>query len=373
MHSKLRTWIDIDTKALTHNYSFFRKYISKEVALLAVVKSNAYGHGLVDFALHMEKCGVDMIGVDSVVEGISLRKKGIQTPILTLGYVLPEVISDAQEHNITVTVSTFEGLSEVAKSDTSTPLTVHIKVDTGMHRQGFLKHEKARVIEQLKKLPEHVRVTGLYTHFASAKNPVVRGLTNTQIVEFNEWRALFKEEGFKVIAHASATAGALLYPEAHYDMVRIGIGMYGHSPSGEVSAYLGEKLDLRPALTWKTIISEVKKLPEGGRVGYDQLGYIDKGGVLAVCPIGYWHGYPRALSGLGRVIVNGVVARVIGRVSMDMIALDVTNASAKVGDEVCILSPEYPEIGAQNVAGLADTIHYELITQINPLIKRYYV
>ncbi len=372
MNAKLRTWIEVDTNALAHNYAFFRTFIQPHVRMLSVVKSNAYGHGLVDFARTMESLGIDMIAVDSVVEGLALRKEGITVPILTLGYALPAIIPDAQENNITLTVSTMEGFDALQLSDTSKSLSVHIKVDTGMHRQGFLIHEVSSVLECIAKLPRHITVTGLYTHFAAAKNPAVRGLTDKQIAEFIVWKNAFSDAGLNVVAHASATGGTLLYPEAHFDMVRVGIGMYGYTPSVEVSASLGNRLSLVPAFTWKTIISEVKKLPNGGRVGYDQVGSIPKGGVLAVCPIGYWHGYPRALSGLGTVIVRNTPVKVIGRISMDMITLDVSGVPVAVGDEVTLLSPAYPETKVEVVAGLADTIHYEFITQINPLIKRFY-
>ncbi|MCX6701614.1 MAG: alanine racemase, partial [Candidatus Zambryskibacteria bacterium] len=176
----LRTWIEIDTKALSHNYNLLRKIIPKSIKFMSVVKSNAYGHSLVDFALEGQKLGVDWFGVDSIVEATALRDSGIKKPILVLGYTLPEMLIKAMEQDISITVSTFELLDVISKTSFAGKIKVHIKVDTGMHRQGFQEHEIDKVITKLKNLKSKIKVEGLFTHFAGIKNSTFSKLTDKQ-------------------------------------------------------------------------------------------------------------------------------------------------------------------------------------------------
>lgn len=368
----LRTWIEIDKKAIAHNYHVFRNLIDKKCKLLAVVKSNAYGHNLMEFAKEQEKLGADFLGVDSVVEAITLRKDGIKIPILVLGYTLPEMILEAVNKNISITVSNFETLSSVIKSKLK--IKIHIKVDTGMSRHGFLESDIKEVLNKLKN-NKNIVVEGLFTHFSMAKNPSFPTHTNSQIEKFEKWRDAFMKAGYKPICHASATSGTLLYPKAHFDMVRIGISLYGIWPSKESEAYMGDKISLKPVLSWKTIIAEIKKLPKGSKVGYDCTEVLKKDSTIAVCPIGYWHGYPRALSSIGKVLINGEKAKILGRVCMDIVMVDVTHIkNIKVGDEVVLIGKSgTQEISADDISTLLDSSSYELLTRINPLIKRVYV
>mgnify|MGYP001562478360 CR=1 FL=1 len=364
----LRTWLEIDCLAIEKNYKLFRSLIAPKTKLMAVVKSNAYGHGLVDFAKELERLGADWFGVDSVVEGLTLRRERIKTPILVLGYTLPDRFKEAADNNIFITVSSLESLAQVLKSDFRQPLRVHLKIDTGMHRQGFLMKDLPKVLK-LKIKPE-----GLYTHFALAKNPAFLEYTKKQIAEFEEWRIAFTKVGLSPICHASATAGAMIFPEAHFDMVRIGIGLYGLWPAKEVESYFSGRLTLEPVLDWKTIISEIKNLPKGAKIGYDLTETLQKESRMAICPIGYWHGYPRALSSIGFVLVGGKRAKILGRVSMDMITVDITGIEkVKVGDEVVLIGKQgKEEITAAEIGNLADTSHYEIVTRLNPLMKRVY-
>lgn len=369
----IRTWIEIDKKAIADNQKTIRSLLSPKTKLMAVVKSNAYGHGLVDFSAEVAKHGVDWFGVDSIVEAIALRKTGISKPMLVLGHTLPDMLSAAVEFNVSVTVSTFELLSEIAKAELEEKLKIHIKVDTGMHRQGFEWNDHEKLFEVLKKMDKKVEVEGLFTHFAAAKNPAIPQHTERQLKIFEEWQAAFKKEGYKVIEHAAASGGTILYKNSHFDMVRVGAAMYGQWPSKEVRAHAYQSLVLKPVLSWKTIIGEVKKIKKGERVGYSLTEELKRDSLLAICPIGYWHGFPFALSGIGEVLVNGKRARVLGRVSMDMIAIDVTDVGGvKVGDEVVIIGKSGEEVvTAQDLADLCDTSHnYEIVTRINPLIKR---
>ncbi len=378
----LRTWIEIDKKAIAHNYRVFRNLIDKKCKLLAVVKSNAYGHNLMEFAKEQEKLGADFLGVDSVVEALTLRKEGIKISILVLGYTLPEMISEAVNKNISITVSNFETLSAVIKnfppslrsSGEASKIKIHIKVDTGMSRHGFLENDIEEVLNKLKN-NKNIIVEGLFTHFSMAKNPSFPAYTNSQIEKFEKWRETFLKAGYKPICHASATSGTLLYSKAHFDMVRIGVSLYGIWPSKESEAYMGDKISLKPVLSWKTIVAEIKKLPKGSKVGYDCTEILKKDSTIAVCPIGYWHGYPRTLSSIGKILINGEKAKILGRVCMDIIMVDVTYIEKiKVGDEVVLIGKSgTQEISADDISTILDGSPYELLTRINPLIKRIYI
>lgn len=387
----LRTWIELDREAIKHNLGQFRSLIAKKTKLCAVVKSNAYGHSLIEFSKEIVKDGADWLAVDSVVEGIRLCEEGIKLPILILGYTLPEKLQEAVDADLSISISHFEGLEEILKvAGTSSQVPkIHIKVDTGMHRQGFMLEDAPKLLKILAAAKNSLVIEGLFTHFAAAKNPAFPAQTQKQLAEFNEWVSLFKKAKFDPIVHAAATSGTILFPESHFDMVRIGIGLYGLWPSNETKAFAEKKdgkneksergLSLKPVLTWKTIVGEVKTLKDGGAVGYDFTETLPKNSKIAILPIGYWHGYPRALSGIGTVSVNDQTAKVVGRVSMDMIIVDVTDIkNIKIGDEVILLgSSSTGDLTngptAENVAALIEASWYEIITRLNPLIRRFFV
>jgi alanine racemase len=369
----LRTWVEIDKSAIKHNYNTFRAFISKTVKFMSVVKSNAYGHNLVDFAKEQEKLGADYLAVDSVVEGLALRKEEIKKPILVLGYTLPEMFSIAGENNIEVSISNFDYFTEINKLKLKTPLKVHIKIDSGMHRHGFQVEEIKKVITEIKN-SKNIEVVGLYTHFAAAKNPAFPKQTQNQINIFNTWREAFKKAEIKVITHTCATSGTIIFPEAHFDMVRVGIGLYGIWPSVETKAFINNKFILKPVLSWKTLVAEIKEVKNGEKIGYDFTEKLEKNSRIAILPIGYWHGFPRALSAIGQVIINGQKAKILGRVCMDIVMVDVTHIKGvKVGDEVTIIGRDgSTEVSVDDIAGLIEGSSYEIVTRINPLIKRIY-
>lgn len=377
----LRTWIEINRGAIRHNFSVFRGLVPKTCKILGVVKSNAYGHNLLEFAKELERLGVDFLGVDSVVEGLALRKEGIKTPILILGYTLPEMIEVAVVNNLDITVSSFDYFTEIKKLNFNKIINIHIKVDTGMSRHGFTEKEIKKVLAEIEKINNRLVVVGLYTHFAMAKNPSFPAYTKMQIEKFNIWREAFVKAGLKPICHAGATAGTLLYPDAHFNMVRIGISLYGIWPSREAQSFYENKIKLQTVLSWKTIIAEIKKYPKGTKMGYDCSEILDRDSVVAVLPVGYWHGLPRALSSIGHVLVNGVKCKILGRVCMDIIMIDVTGVKnpkvglpAQTGDEVTIIGRDGGnEITVDSIATLLDGSAYELVTRINPLIKRIYI
>ncbi|MBM3284843.1 MAG: alanine racemase, partial [Candidatus Aminicenantes bacterium] len=253
---ELRTWIEVDRRALKHNLRVFRRRLPHSCRVMAVAKSNAYGHGLYDFVPAMETMAVDWHGVDSIVEAITLRNTGVRKPILVLGYTLPGRFPEAIKHRVSLTISSMESLRRLAALPDPRKLKIHLKLDTGMHRQGFLPGEVGDLIRFVKKNARRLDIEGVYTHFAAAKDRGSRAYTRNQIELFERALSRFFQAGFHPIRHACATAGALNYPEAHYDMVRIGIGLMGLWPSTETRRAWEKELTLKPALTWRTILSE---------------------------------------------------------------------------------------------------------------------
>lgn len=372
----LRTWVVISKSSLKNNYHIFRKLIDEKCLLMAVTKSNAYGHELVDYVKTMSEFGVDWLGVDSITEALTLRKKGIKKPILVLGYTLPINFKAAINNDISLTISGWENLDNLQKlSASAKKLNIHLKIDTGMHRQGFQLDEVPRVAQALKRLTSIINIEGVYTHFASAKDPESPQDTKAQIKKFNQAIKILEKAGLKPLRHAAASGGTILYPQAHYDLVRVGAGLYGFWPSKEAKKKYSKLLHLEPGLSWKTIVCEIKTIPKGERVGYDFTQTLARKTVIGVCPVGYWHGLPRSLSSSGSVLVNGKRAKILGRVSMDMITIDLTDIiNVAVGAEVTIIGKDKnEEITAEEIADLCGTTNYEILTRINPLIKRIYV
>jgi len=371
----LRTWIEIDTKALLHNYRVFRD-LAGDRKLLAVVKSNAYGHNIIEASKVFVKAGADYLGVDSMTEALTLRHEGIKKPILVLGYTLPEYLTVASQKKIILSLSSFDQIGVLKKFATSHPrqhISLHLKIDTGMHRQGFQLREFPALIKELKDLPPTIKIEGLYSHLAGPAEKKFQAKTKKQIEIFQVAKNLLVEAGFtKLLSHLGATGSTFNYPDLPVEMVRIGIGLYGYYPSDEVAktSLKHKNLRLKPALVWKTIVSEIKEVNKNESVSYSFTKKLKRDSKLAILPIGYWHGYPRALSNLGQVMIKNQRARVVGRVCMDMIIVDITDhRQVKVGDEVTLLGDK---ISAEEFANWAKTSNYEVITRLNPLIKKIY-
>jgi len=400
-----RTWVEIDTFALRHNFLQLAKLIGPHCRFMAVVKSNAYGHGLVQVAKQLANYQLPVtsnqlpvtklwFGVDSIVEALRLREHRIKNPILVLGSTLPERMREAVKHNITLTVSNFESLSALAKLRQKPAF--HIKIDSGMHRQGFLPEDMFRLIKFLKRLK--LMPAGVYTHFAAAKDRLYPISTLKQFQNFKGVLGDLERAGLSnkgampagkrgsasggknLIIHAAASGGTILLPETHLDMVRVGMALWGHWPSEEARLNIASgkfglpRLTLRPILSWKTRIAEIKKIPAGSAVGYDLSECVRRKSAIAILPIGYWHGFDRGLSSLGYILVRGRKAKVIGRVSMDMTVCDVTNIpGVRVGDTAVIIGRQSREkVTAEEMARSLGTSPYEVLTRINPLIERIY-
>lgn len=351
MHRPYKTWIELDRLALRYNIDKIRSKIGSQTKLLAVVKSNAYGHGLTLFSECADNLpgggGVDGFCVDSVIEGRKLRGHGIKKPILVLGTSLPAALPIAQARDVTITISESNTLHFVAKKYPLAPF--HLKIDTGLHRQGFYPSDLMPIIQYIKK--NNLNLTGVYSHLAMADN---KNFSQQQLAVFKNALGVVDSllPNKKIIRHIAATGGTLLGKDFHYDAVRVGMGLYG-CRSG-----------FKPVLRWKAIVSELKQLNHGDYVGYDMTRHIAKQTCAAVIPIGYWHGFDRGLSNLGYVTIRGKKAPVLGRVSMDIIVVDVSRIPCKIGDTATIIG------SAAVMAKQLDTSPYEIITRINPLIKK---
>lgn len=370
-NNSLKVWVEIDKKAISNNISEIRRIIGKDVDLFSVVKSNAYGHGIFDFSKAVNDVGVDGFCVDSVIEAVSLRKDGIDKPILVLGPTLDGLFSQAEENNIVLSIASRETLNSLVKSKERPE--VHLKIDSGMHRQGFFISEVKEILKIIKK--SDINLTGIFSHFASAKDINYPTYTDKQLAEFQRAVEICKEEGFNDLkTHISATGGAMIDKKYHLDLIRSGIGIYGIFPSKELEQQMSDQVNFQPVLSWRALISEVKKVSKGEYVGYDLTKKLDRDTEVAIVPIGYWHGLPWAMSGNGNLLVNGKRAEILGRVSMDLLTIDVTSLDCKAGDIVTIIGKDGDDhIRATDIARSCNTSTYEIITRINPLIKRIVV
>jgi alanine racemase len=369
---RYKTWVEIDPAAFRFNVRACRALLKPRTGLWLVCKSNAYGHGLVPLASMGEKLGLDGYCVDSVVEGSRLREAGLAKPILVLGPTLPHLLPSAAEHTLHLTVSGWDALEALAKAPKKPGY--HLKIDTGMHRQGFYPADLPKAWTRIRKSGLESKLAGVYTHFMAAKDPGYPGSARAQFDEFGKALAFLKKapgRPARFTAHCAASGAALLDRRYHLDAVRFGICLYGLWPSKELEMRFGGAMRFKPVLSWRSIVSEVKAAAKGSFVGYDMTERLDRNSKLAVVPIGYWHGYDRGLSGNGEVLVNGRRARVRGRISMDMIIVDITDAPCRAGDVVTLIGRDGRHaVTAAELGSCIGTTAYEILTRINPLVKR---
>lgn len=378
---KLFQWVEIERKALIHNVRQFRLLAGPRTRLLAVVKGNAYGHGMGEVAKIALKGGADWLGVNSVEEGISLRNTGIGAPILVLGATLLCDLEKALRSDLHLTIYNRQTIEELGRlvSKLKKRAHVHIKVETGTYRQGVRPEDLPRFAKQILKHPG-LELAGVSSHFANIEDTTSTAYPELQL---NSFLAAFEELRRERIAvplkHMSCTASSILFPETHFDMIRVGIGLYGLWPSREtfVSCRLQkrEPLELRPVLSWRARIAQLRSAPKGSFIGYGCTYKTTRAARLAVIPVGYYDGYPRSLSNSAHVLVRGRRAAVRGRVAMNFIVADVTDIPAvRLEDEVTLIGRDGREaISVDSLASLAGTISYEMISRINPLVPRIYV
>lgn len=382
-----KTWVEISRSALEHNIKSFKRHVGRETALMAVVKSNAYGHGLSEVAQTADKAGVAWFGVDNVDEGLALRRAGVTKPILILGYTLNSRLKDCVENSLSFVVYNIETVQALKKlklkplgerpAKNSRAAFVHIKVETGTTRQGVAGAELSRLVKALKRVPG-VIIEGISTHYANIEDTTDSSFSETQLKRFEEAVAKLKREGVDPPwKHTACSAAAILYPRTYFNLARLGIAMYGLWPSREtlvVAKRQKRELKLKPVMTWKSVVAQVKRVGRGTPVSYGLTESVTRNSKLAVIPVGYWDGYDRrGMSHVGQVLIRGKRCKILGRVCMNMCIADVTDVpGVKPEDEVVLLGTSRKQrVSAEDIASKLDTINYEVVTRVNPQLPRF--
>lgn len=353
-----RTLTEINLGAIRRNAEAIKAYTTKK--LIAVVKADAYGHGMIRVAETLLAVA-DMFAVATVEEGVELRQAGVQKPILILFSSLPEQVAEILEHQLTPTVADWEFASQLNGSAPKT-VNVHVNTNTGMNRSGVRWTEADQFLNRLKTL-ERLEVAGLFTHLATA-DEVDKSFVSVQLGRFSSLLAGNSVE----MVHVANSAATLAVPEAHFDAVRPGLSLYGIYPASD------KPIVLAPALTWKSRVGWVGSISEGEGVSYGLTFKASRQTRVAMVQVGYGDGYPRSLSGVGEMLIGGVRCPIIGRVCMDVSVVDIENAAnVSVGDEVVLIGKQGDaEITVDEVAQRAGTISYEILTQIGPRVKRVF-
>jgi alanine racemase len=367
------TWLEIDLSVLTSNVRELRRRIGPRRLLYAVVKANAYGHGANLIAASAMRAGADRLAVAAVNEAVALRRAGLDAPILVLGYTPPELAQTLLEYALTATV--YEARTALAFAEAAArqgqPLPVHLKVDTGMHRLGVDHADALELCARLNR-DDHLRLEGIYTHFSTADEMDQR-YSREQLRRFCLLLDRLVSAGCRPpIAHAANSAATLALPQAHLDAVRCGILLYGLSPSADLPA----PPELRPVLSWKARIAQVRRLNAGEPVSYGNTWRAPDTRIVAVVPVGYADGFPRSPQNWQRVLIGGREASIVGRVCMDQTVVDVTEivasgVSVEQHDEVVLIgSQQGANLSAEMVAARLGTINYEVTSRLMARLPR---
>lgn len=369
------TYAEINLANLAFNFNSSKKFIGENINYMAVVKADGYGHGAVECAKKLESMGVEWFGVALPEEGLELRLNNIKSPILCLGgfwsgqekLLIRELLTP-----VIYRLEQAENLNKAAK-EKGVIVDIHIKIDTGMGRIGFRFDEVKNFVEHLKKF-KNLNIQGLMTHFAAADNLLENEFTNLQTERFEDVLKIFTENGIEPAFRDLANSpGAVVHEKSRGNMVRLGGILYG---LGEDVLPTGvEKPELKPLMSVRTRISQLKKVPKGESIGYSRTFITSQDSLIATIPIGYQDGFRRALSNRGRVIINNCFAPVVGRVSMDWTIVDVTGVpNVKVNDEVIVIgSSNGLSITTEELALKTGTISYEITCGINKRVTRKYV
>ena len=359
---KSLAWIEINLENLEYNIKEIQKIISKKTKIMAVVKANAYGHGLVLISKKLNEIGIFNFAVSSLKEGIELRENGILGNILILGFTDYKNLEDVIKYDLIQTIIDYDYAKRIEKLDLSQKLKVHLKINTGMNRIG----ENYQNIEKIKEIfaIKNIEILGLFTHLSVSDSSNLEDInfTKRQINNFFQVVNGLKSIGYSNFSsHIQSSYGILNYPELNLDYVRIGIIMYGVHSEKNIKTKVN--INLKPVLTLKAKISSIHELDVNESISYGRT-YITTSKIkVATVSIGYADGYPRSLSSKGIVLVNGKRRPILGRICMDQLIIDVTNMSIQVGDIVTLIG-EDQDIKAEDVSYLANTISNELLSRL---------
>ncbi len=357
----------VDLKAIAHNVRQVRKRIGSQRDLMAVVKADGYGHGAVNVSSSALKSGANCLGVAVPEEGEEIRRAGLDAPITVLGLIQPEEAYKVVDFGLEQTICSIEvaeALNQIA-SNRGTAVDVHIKIETGMGRVGVQPNDTVAFARRIGKL-KHLNVKGIFSHFSCA-DEMDKAFSTKQIEIFDGVVREIEASGIRIPKRHMANSAAILdLPESYYDLVRPGIMIYGLYPSPEVS----HSIELKPAMTFVTRVTFVKKVPPGTSISYGRTFITDKEIPVATLPVGYADGYSRALSGRGEVLVKGFRAPLIGRICMDMCMIDVSGVeNVQPGDEVILFGEGLP---VDEVAEKLGTINYEVVCAVGKRVPRVY-
>ncbi|HEX2054025.1 MAG TPA: alanine racemase [Actinomycetota bacterium] len=365
----LALWAEVDLGCIRRNVSRIKGLLRPGTLLLAVVKANAYGHGEVEAAGAAIDGGADWLGVARVEEGTALRRAGIDRPILLLAQPPLSALAAAAEYGLTPTIYTEEAARAwAAQAGGGRRLRCHLKVDTGMHRYGVAYDRAEKFLDLLRSL-DGVEVEGIWTHFAVAED-VANSFTSQQHKLFVELLEALGDKTAGLLRHMSNSAGSLTFPEAHLDLVRTGIATYGIHPSPA----LAPVLPLEPAMSLKSRVGLLKRLPAGESISYGQRYTLSREGTVATIPCGYADGLRRSLTNTGEVLIRGRRYRISGTITMDHFLVDAGDDPIEAGDEVVILGRQgEDQITAQEMADKLGTIPYEVVCGISARVRRVYL
>lgn len=380
MNMVKRTWAEISLNAIEHNYNVIRNKVADDTKVCCVIKADGYGHGAVELSQIYEKLGADFFAVSNIDEGIEIRKSGSKLPIVILGYTPVSEAENLAEYDISQAVFSLEYAKELSEKcvEEDCICKMHIKVDSGMSRIGFMCQEFPRDEYSIEEICEacclpNLEVEGLFTHFCvSDEDAEGREFTNKQYENFIHVRDSLKKRGVDIsVVHCSNSGAIEDYPETCCDMVRAGIILYGLAPSSK----LADRLDLVPAMTLKTVVAFVKEVQKGATISYGRTFTAARKMKIATVPIGYADGFIRQNAKDGYMMVNGKKAKIVGRICMDQTMLDVTDIEdVKTGDEVVVFGTgENGEPTADSLAENTGTINYETVCLVGKRVPRIYI
>lgn len=364
------THVVVDLNILKENFQKI-KAAASPARVMPILKANAYGHGLVRVAQLFQELNADYLGVAFLEEGILLREHGIKIPILVLGGIWGNQIPIFLKHDLTITASSSNKLSQIndIAGQMKIKAKVHLKIDTGMERIGVHYYSAEKFLESAVNF-KNVEIEGIYSHFANSEKEDL-SYTKLQLERFNEVLHFFDKHSIKTPTRHISNSGAILQmPEANFDLVRPGILLYGVYPSKEIL----KSIEVKPALTWKSLVVYFKVIKANHPVGYGSVWKSDHNIRSVTIPVGYGDGYLRSMSGKAQILLNGNRYPVVGTISMDQIVANIENDSAYNGDEVILIGGDKNNfISVEELAGWAGTIPYEILTNINTRVPRVYV
>jgi alanine racemase len=367
-------WAEINLDNLAFNMKQIRG-CSKGKDIIAVVKADAYGHGALDISPVLLENGATSLAVAVVNEGVELRRGGIECPIMVLGFTPPSLIDNLLKYDIQQSIFSYsyaKELSAIAKKKHK-KAKVHIGIDTGMGRIGFMPSEESiKEVVEISKLP-NIEIEGLFSHFSTADEKE-KEYTHYQLNKFNDFYEALKKAGVNIkVRHIANSAAITELPESHFEAVRPGIILYGYYPSGEVDK---NRIELKPVMDLKTNIAHIKSIPSGYYISYGRRFQTSRDSIIATLPVGYADGYTRLLNNKAKVIINGQFAPVVGSICMDQCMVDVTDikGDVKMGDEVILIGEKNGvRLNADHIAEMLGTINYEVVCMITKRVPRVYI